>query len=144
PTLLRSSIPSSARVGGPRDDFEFEALRRPRQLPDQPYNRFEKYRDRAVLCYYDTASRIGASCVGWQNGNPQGSRTGRITVRLVPSCPAPVAGAGPVGLHVIYGNASSDHWRPILAPGRVASDGPYGSRMAATHDDIAIRKQQGG
>jgi hypothetical protein len=67
-------FPWTVKDGGPRDDFEFEALRRLKQFPDKPYHRFETYGDRTVL-RYATANRIGSSCIGWHNGHPQSPKT---------------------------------------------------------------------
>jgi serine/threonine protein kinase len=52
--------------GGPRDDFEREALARLRRQPDSPVHRFEVYQGRPSL-RYATARRMEKSCLGCHN-----------------------------------------------------------------------------
>ena len=50
------------RDGGPRDDFEREALAALRDRPEEPFYRFETLAGRRVL-RYATARRMGADCL---------------------------------------------------------------------------------
>jgi PAS domain S-box-containing protein len=61
--------------GGPRDDFERDALRALRENPDQPFYRYEVYEGRPSL-RYAVADRMQASCVACHNGHPQSPKTG--------------------------------------------------------------------
>ncbi|MGH7165644.1 MAG: PAS domain S-box protein, partial [Nitrospiraceae bacterium] len=73
--LLYSDYPFPWRKdGGPRDDFERNALDRLRQHSDQPVYRFEDYGGRRVLRYV-TADRMHATCVSCHNSHPQSSKT---------------------------------------------------------------------
>jgi two-component system sensor histidine kinase/response regulator len=60
--------------GGPRDDFEREALQYLRQHPDQPFARFEDFQGLPSL-RYATADRMRASCVGCHNSHPDSPKT---------------------------------------------------------------------
>ncbi|MEX2169588.1 MAG: response regulator [Pirellulales bacterium] len=62
------------RDGGPRDDFEREALAAVRQKPDQPFYRFEEFEGRSSL-RYAMADRMQASCVACHNSHPSSSKT---------------------------------------------------------------------
>jgi len=55
--------------GGPRDDFEQEALRALRQNPDQPFHRFEEFEGRPSL-RYAVAERMRMGCVSCHNSHP--------------------------------------------------------------------------
>ncbi len=55
--------------GGPRDDFEREAIRQLRQFPDQPFYRFEDFQGRQSL-RYAVADRMDAGCVSCHNSHP--------------------------------------------------------------------------
>jgi len=55
--------------GGPRDDFEREAIRQLRQFPDQPFYRFEDFQGRPSLRYV-VADRMEAGCVSCHNSHP--------------------------------------------------------------------------
>jgi serine/threonine protein kinase len=59
--------------GGPRDDFEREALAWLRQHPDQPLHRFEDFQGRPVL-RYATARRMQAACVRCHNEHPDSTK----------------------------------------------------------------------
>ncbi len=52
--------------GGPKDEFEREALARLRESPDEPVYRFEEYQGRPVL-RYAVARRLRESCLGCHN-----------------------------------------------------------------------------
>ena len=72
---LYSDFPFPWRLdGGPRDDFEQEALRWLRQRPDEPYVRFENVEGRPAL-RYATADRMRSSCVPCHNTHPQSPKT---------------------------------------------------------------------
>jgi PAS domain S-box-containing protein len=60
--------------GGPRDDFERNALARLRQSPGQPVYRYEEYGGRRVLRYV-IADRMQATCVACHNSHAQSSKT---------------------------------------------------------------------
>jgi hypothetical protein len=62
------------RNGGPKDDFEREALRRLRAAPDEPVYRFEDYKGRPVL-RYATARRMQQTCVDCHNRHPDSPKT---------------------------------------------------------------------
>jgi two-component system sensor histidine kinase/response regulator len=55
--------------GGPRDDFEREAISQLRQFPDQPFYRFEDFQGRQSL-RYAVADRMEAGCVSCHNSHP--------------------------------------------------------------------------
>lgn len=55
--------------GGPRDDFEREALIALQRQPEQPFYRFEEFDGRPSL-RYAVADRLQASCVGCHNNHP--------------------------------------------------------------------------
>jgi signal transduction histidine kinase len=55
--------------GGPRDDFEREAIHQLRQFPDQPFYRFEDFQGRPSL-RYAVADRMEAGCVSCHNSHP--------------------------------------------------------------------------
>lgn len=60
--------------GGPRSDFEREALRQLRSNPDRPYYRFSERDGRPVL-QYATADRMRHSCVACHNSHPDSPKT---------------------------------------------------------------------
>jgi PAS domain S-box-containing protein len=64
----------SRRDGGPRDDFEREAIATLRGAPDQPFYRFEEFEGRPSL-RYAVADRMQASCVNCHNNHPQSPKT---------------------------------------------------------------------
>ena len=55
--------------GGPKDDFEREAIRQLRQFPDQPFYRFENFQGQPSLRYV-VADRMEAGCVSCHNSHP--------------------------------------------------------------------------
>lgn len=55
--------------GGPRDDFEREAMLRLREGPGRPFFRFEEFQRRPSL-RYATADRMEAGCVACHNTHP--------------------------------------------------------------------------
>lgn len=59
----------SRKDGGPRDDFEREALTRLINNPDRPFWSFEEVDDRPSL-RYATARRMEETCVRCHNGHP--------------------------------------------------------------------------
>jgi serine/threonine protein kinase len=63
----------SRKDGGPRDDFEREALLRLREDPEQPYYRFEEFRGRPSL-RYAIARRMEAACVDCHNTHPDSTK----------------------------------------------------------------------
>jgi serine/threonine protein kinase len=68
---LYSDFPFPSREGGgPRDDFEREALRQLRERPEEPYFRFEEFLGRPAL-RYATARRMKESCVNCHNTHPE-------------------------------------------------------------------------
>ena len=68
---LYSDYPfASRRDGGPRDDFEREAIAALRRAPDQPFHRFEEFGGRPSL-RYAVADRMQASCVNCHNTHPE-------------------------------------------------------------------------
>jgi eukaryotic-like serine/threonine-protein kinase len=72
---LYSDLPFRSRTnGGPRDDFEREALRQLRANPTQPYYRFEEFQNKPVL-RYATARRMTATCLRCHNYHPDSQRT---------------------------------------------------------------------
>jgi hypothetical protein len=71
---LYSDYPFRTRAdGGPRDDFEWDALRRLRTNPDEPVVRFEDVEGRPYV-RYATARRMTASCVDCHNRHPDSTR----------------------------------------------------------------------
>ncbi len=60
--------------GGPKDDFQFEALVRLRQTPTEPLHRFETVDGRPVL-RYATADLMRPTCVGCHNSHPASPKT---------------------------------------------------------------------
>src|SRR5262245_17092557 len=72
---LYSDFPFPSRKdGGPRDDFEREAIRRLRQFPDRPFYRFEDFRGHQSL-RYAVADRMEAGCVSCHNNHPDSPKT---------------------------------------------------------------------
>lgn len=68
---LYSDYPFPWRTdGGPRDEFEAEAMRHLQQHPRQPFYLFEDYRGRLSL-RYATADLMRASCVSCHNTHPE-------------------------------------------------------------------------
>jgi hypothetical protein len=66
---LYSDYPLKTRTdGGPKDDFERQALKRLRQDPATPYYTFEELQGRAVL-RYATARKMKASCLDCHNNH---------------------------------------------------------------------------
>jgi hypothetical protein len=62
------------RNGGPRDDFEREALNRLRASPAEPVYRFEDYKGRPVL-RYATPRVMQETCVSCHNSHPDSTKT---------------------------------------------------------------------
>jgi C4-dicarboxylate-specific signal transduction histidine kinase len=60
--------------GGPKDEFEREALQYLKQHPDQSFVRFEDFRGLPSL-RYATADRLRASCVDCHNSHPDRPKT---------------------------------------------------------------------
>jgi serine/threonine protein kinase len=58
----------SRKDGGPKDDFEVEALARLREEPTRPYYRFEEFQGRRSL-RYGTAQQMQETCVQCHNGH---------------------------------------------------------------------------
>jgi serine/threonine protein kinase len=56
--------------GGPRDEFEREALAQLRERPDEPYYRFEEWQGKPVL-RYAIARRMSKDCLGCHNVLPE-------------------------------------------------------------------------
>lgn len=72
---LYSDYPfKSRRNGGPRDDFEREALAHLTENPETPYYRFEDYKGRPSL-RYATARLMQESCVNCHNTHPESPKT---------------------------------------------------------------------
>jgi signal transduction histidine kinase len=72
---LYSDFPFPSRKdGGPRDNFEREALRHLRQFPDRPFYRFEDFQGRQSL-RYAVADRMEAGCVSCHNSRPDSPKT---------------------------------------------------------------------
>ncbi len=72
---LYSDFPFKSRTdGGPKDDFEIDALSRLRQNPDEPVYRFEEFQGRSSL-RYATARRMQAACVQCHNSHPNSRKT---------------------------------------------------------------------
>ncbi len=74
---LYSDYPFPYRLGegGPKDDFEWEALRTLRQNPDQPFIRVEKFQGRQALRYAQ-ADILKPSCVSCHNTRLDSPRKG--------------------------------------------------------------------
>jgi serine/threonine protein kinase len=71
---LYSDYPFRTRTdGGPKDDFEREALDRLPLDPDRPVYRFEDYQGRPVL-RYATARRMQEACVRCHNSHPASTK----------------------------------------------------------------------
>jgi tRNA A-37 threonylcarbamoyl transferase component Bud32 len=71
---LYSDHPFRSRSdGGPKDDFERDALNRAREVPAQPYYRFEDFQGRPAL-RYATAQRMEQSCVQCHNGHDDSTK----------------------------------------------------------------------
>jgi signal transduction histidine kinase len=60
--------------GGPRDNFERQALVQLRQQPDKPFFRFEDFQGRPSL-RYATAVQLKAGCVSCHNTHPESPKT---------------------------------------------------------------------
>jgi serine/threonine protein kinase len=60
--------------GGPKDDFEREAITTLRQNPTEPFYRFEDFEGRPVL-RYATARRMQAACLQCHNHSPDSMKT---------------------------------------------------------------------
>jgi serine/threonine protein kinase len=72
---LSSDFPFRTRPGGgPRDDFEREALESLRRNPGEPYYRFEEYGGRTTL-RYATARRMRDTCIRCHNTHPDSTKT---------------------------------------------------------------------
>jgi serine/threonine protein kinase len=72
---LYSDFPFRSRKnGGPRDNFEQEALQQLRRNPNQPYYRFEEFQGKPVL-RYAIARRMTATCLRCHNYHPDSQRT---------------------------------------------------------------------
>ena len=72
---LYSAFPfPSHKGGGPRDNFEKEALRQLQELPDQPFYRFENFQGRQSL-RYAVADRMEPGCVSCHNSHPDSPKT---------------------------------------------------------------------
>jgi serine/threonine protein kinase len=71
---LYSDYPWRTRKdGGPKDDFERDALASLRRNPDQPYFNFEEFQGRPVL-RYATARRMQAACLQCHNYLPDSTK----------------------------------------------------------------------
>jgi serine/threonine protein kinase len=71
---LYSDYPFRSRKdGGPKDDFEHEALRRLRQNPNKPVWSFEQENGRPLL-KYATARRMRGTCVECHNSHPDSTK----------------------------------------------------------------------
>jgi serine/threonine protein kinase len=71
---LYSDFPWRTRKdGGPKDDFERDALASLRQNPTEPYYRFEDFQGRPVL-RYATARRMQAACLQCHNYLPDSTK----------------------------------------------------------------------
>ncbi|HEV3258586.1 MAG TPA: protein kinase [Gemmataceae bacterium] len=71
---LYSDYPFRSRKdGGPKDDFEREALTQLRQDPGQPFFRFEEFQGRSSL-RYATARRMQETCVQCHNTHPDSTK----------------------------------------------------------------------
>jgi hypothetical protein len=65
---------ASREDGGPRNEFEREALRRLRAEPDVPLTRFVDDYEGSPALLYATARRMEASCVGCHNNHPDSTK----------------------------------------------------------------------
>ncbi|MDB5311907.1 MAG: Serine/threonine protein kinase, partial [Gemmataceae bacterium] len=73
---LYSDFPFKNRTdGGPRDDFERDALARLRATPDEPFYRFEELAGQRVLRYATARRMTAAACVDCHNTNPESTKT---------------------------------------------------------------------
>jgi serine/threonine protein kinase len=71
---LYSNYPFRSRPdGGPKDDFEREALARAPQNPDEPFYRFEDFQGRPSL-RYATARRMQKTCIDCHNNHPDSTK----------------------------------------------------------------------
>jgi hypothetical protein len=71
---LYSDHPFRSRTdGGPKDEFEQDALARARESPTTPYYRFEEFQGRPVL-RYATAQRMQQTCVQCHNGHDDSTK----------------------------------------------------------------------
>jgi serine/threonine protein kinase len=71
---LYSNYPFRSRPdGGPKDDFEREALARASQNPDEPFYRFEDFQGRPSL-RYATARRMQKTCIDCHNNHPDSTK----------------------------------------------------------------------
>jgi serine/threonine protein kinase len=71
---LYSDYPFRSRPdGGPKDDFEREALARLRHEPQVPFYRFEEFQGRPSL-RYATARRMQQTCVQCHNAHPDSTK----------------------------------------------------------------------
>jgi eukaryotic-like serine/threonine-protein kinase len=71
---LYSDYPFKTRKdGGPRDDFEAEALTQLRNSPEHPYYSFEEFQGKPVL-RYAIARRMEATCLSCHNFHPDSRR----------------------------------------------------------------------
>ena len=71
---LYSDYPFLAPNGGPKDDFERDALVRLRANPAEPVYRFEEYKGRPAL-RYATARQMQETCVDCHNTHPDSPKT---------------------------------------------------------------------
>jgi adenylate cyclase len=71
---LYSDHPFRSRTdGGPKDEFEQEALAMAREQPEVPYFRFEDFQGRPAL-RYSTAQRMQQTCVQCHNGHDDSTK----------------------------------------------------------------------
>ncbi|MDB5350675.1 MAG: hypothetical protein JWN86_1922 [Planctomycetota bacterium] len=71
---LYSDSPFRSRTdGGPRDEFERDALAELRQNPNAPVYRFEVFQNRPSL-RYATARRMQTDCIGCHNNDPNSTK----------------------------------------------------------------------
>jgi adenylate cyclase len=71
-----SEYPFKTRVdGGPRDEFEWEALAHLKRYPDEPYVRFVRDEDGGTVLRRATARRMQQSCVDCHNHHPDSIKT---------------------------------------------------------------------
>jgi serine/threonine protein kinase len=71
---LYSDHPFRSRTdGGPKDDFERDALARARDVPEQPFYRFEDFQGRPAL-RYATAQRMEQTCVQCHNAHDDSTK----------------------------------------------------------------------
>jgi adenylate cyclase len=72
---LYSDHPFKSRPdGGPKDDFQRQALKHLRLDPDQPYYRFEEYQGKMSL-RYATARRMRDTCIRCHNHHPDSTKS---------------------------------------------------------------------